>query len=517
MKRHLIVICFAGLLHGCAAALNPSKSDSSAPAPDFMPQLLEIARRVLAQPYVAPDETLPPEVSKLNYDQHRAFAFNEDKALWRKTDLPFELQFYPRGWLFKREVELNLIRRDGVLEPLRFSPDQFTHMHDKNLRLPQGLGYAGWRALAFLNPVGRRDEMIALLGASYYRALGSNQVYGSSARGLAIDVATDHEEFPMNRRFWIRQSTAGDKALVFYTLLDSPSVVGAYRYSVESGADTVVTIDATLLARKDVAKLCVAPITSMFLYGKRSDRVFPDFRPEIHDADVLLIHDAAGKDKWTARPLNNPRQPRTIDHPVQSLRGFGLLQRERDFHCYQDLEAAYDRRPSAWVEPIGDWGSGHIELFELSSDLEYNDNINAYFIPAEPMKAGQSRSFRYRLHWLAGDPPKLELARVVGAWRQPMKESADGREGKWLPAVRYLIDFAGPELAKMTPVKPPQLWIDAGKAKVLGARAEPNPHTGGWRLVFEVDPLDQMTVDLRAGFAWNDAPLSETWTERWSR
>lgn len=515
MKRLLIWMGLAGMLHGCAAApVAPASSPSSV---DFMPKLLAIARETAAHPYIAPDPSLPAGLSKLTYDQYRQFAFRPEKAIWRDRGAPFELQLFSRGWLFKQAVAMNTLAADGAIRELNYSPDYFVNYRDEKLRLPDPLGFAGWRAHFPLNNPAYKDEAVVFLGASYFRALSRGQAYGSSVRSLAIDTATDHEQFPILTRFYLLEPAPGARSLEVYAILDSAPVVGAYRYVIEPGETTVITVEANLIARREVAKLCVAPITSMFLHGKRSDRVFPDFRPEVHDADLLLIHDEAGKDRWAARPLNNPRQLRTIDHPVQSLRGFGLLQRERDFHCYQDLEAAYDRRPGVWIEPIGRWGPGRVELFELSSDVEYNDNINAYFIPDQPLKAGESRGFRYRIHWLAQEPPATRLARVAGAWRQPMKQSADGREGKWLSAVRYLIDFAGPELAKMTPDKPPQLWVDAPKAKVLGARAEPNPHIGGWRLVFEVDPLDQMTVDLRAGFAWNDAPVSETWIERWSR
>ena len=70
-----------------------------------------------------------------------------------------------------------------------------------------------------------------------------------------------------------------------------------------------------------------------------------------------------------------------------SPRGFGLLQRERMFADYQDLEARYENRPSVWVEPIGDWGEGAVELVEIPSEQEVNDNIVAFWRPHDPLRA----------------------------------------------------------------------------------------------------------------------------------
>ncbi len=148
------------------------------------------------------------------------------------------------------------------------------------------------------------------LGASYFRVLGRGQSYGASARGLAINVATTGgEEFPYFSDFWLVRPLPQQRTLTIFALLDSPSLTGAYRFEIRPGATTDVEVTATLYARKNVEKLGVAPLTSMFLFGEEHRRQFDDYRPEVHDSDGLLDADrrrrmavaAAGQSQGAAR------------------------------------------------------------------------------------------------------------------------------------------------------------------------------------------------------------------------
>jgi glucans biosynthesis protein len=504
-----------------AAPAAPTPPADAAPtgSPASFDSLRLIAAEMASKPYQSREQPMPPSAAGLSYDDFRRLNFREDHTLWRDKGLPFGLQMFGRGWLFKVPVEINLIQSDGSVAPLTYDPAQFKFdPHGTERPAPADLGYAGFKILHPLNFPDKWDELAAFLGASYFRVLSQGQVYGASARTLAIDTALPTpEEFPVLTRFWIRNPQPDDKAVEVLAILDSPSVAGACRYLITPGPTSTVDVTLDLHARTDIAKLALAPITSMFLFGERSDKTFDDFRPEVHDSDGLLVHDPASDNPWTFHPLNNPRAHRTLNFPVKQLGGFGLIQRDRNPDHYLDLEAHYHRRPGVWVEPTGNWPAGHVELFELPSELEYHDNANAYFVVKEPLKAGARMSLTYRLHWISGDPSTHEVAKAVSTRRQSLRQSKDGREGEATGHVRYLIDFAGPSLSAIRLDQVPQLWVDVDAGRVIGARAEPNPYIKGWRLVFELDPQDAATVNIRAGFAVDDKPLTETWSERWVR
>src|SRR5439155_18746334 len=154
----------------------------------------------------------------------------------------------------------------------------------------------------------------------------------------------------------------------------SQRATGAYRFTLIPGAQTVVEVRARLFLRAGVATLGIAPLTSMFHHGENSPRR-DDFRPEVHDSDGLMLAtaDGQGGSEWLWRPLANPSRPLTSSFAVPELEGFGLMQRDRAFSSYEDVEARYERRPSAWVVPVGRWGPGRVELLQLPTPDETHD------------------------------------------------------------------------------------------------------------------------------------------------
>ena len=221
----------------------------------------------------------------------------------------------------------------------------------------KGLGFAGFRVHFPVNTQAYKDEVLVFLGASYFRALGQGQQFGLSARGLAIDTAeSSGEEFPRFVEFWIERPQPGAKELTIYALLDSPRATGAYRFVLKPGVTTVLDTDARLFLRKNVAKLGLAPLTSMFYFGGNQRPSREDYRPAVHDSDGLSIREATNN--WIWRPLVNPKRLLVTSFALSDPAGFGLMQRARSFEQYQDLEARYDLRPSAWIEPKGGWGTG---------------------------------------------------------------------------------------------------------------------------------------------------------------
>lgn len=370
------------------------------------------------QPYVAPDETLPPKLEKLDYDSYRKILYQWNKTLWADSAEPYKLQFFHRGFLHRQRIAVNLIT-DAAVEPLTFSPALFEYMPEIRAALepdtlPTDLGFAGIKVLYPLNEPGKLDELITFLDASYFRALAKGQFYGISARGVAIDTVTDHpEEFPCFRSYWIRKPVAGDDHIAIFALLDGPSVSGAYQFVLRPGSTTTLDIHAHLVFRRDIAKLGLAPLTSMFLNGESHPGQFDAHRPELHDSDTLLV--AMPDGQWLNRPLTNPDKVTITDLPADHPLGFGLMQLDRRFAHYNDPEAHYDLRPSYWVEPLGDWGKGDIQLVELPTKNEFADNVVAFWKPRQAIRAGDVRDLQYRLHVTSADPQSSGQ----GLWRRP--------------------------------------------------------------------------------------------------
>ncbi|MET0440472.1 MAG: glucan biosynthesis protein G, partial [Casimicrobiaceae bacterium] len=338
------------------------------------------ARALAATTQRLPDSGLSKELLDLDYDQYRDIRFRPDRSLWRDAKLPFELQFFHPGFHYQRAVRIHEITPAGVRD-VPFSREQFDYgknnIEPSKLRAP---GFAGFRVHFALNTPKYKDEMVVFLGASYFRALGKGQVYGLSARGLAVDTALGSgEEFPSFTDFWIDRPAANATQLTIYALLDSRRVTGAYRFVVKPGTDTVLDIGARIFLREPVTKIGLAPLTTMYLFGENHPNPgATDFRPEVHDSDGLSIQSGTGE--WIWRPLVNPKRLLVSSFALTNPAGFGLQQRDRRFSRYEDLEARYDKRPGVWVQPTGTWGAGRVELVQIPTPDETNDNIVAYWV-----------------------------------------------------------------------------------------------------------------------------------------
>jgi periplasmic glucans biosynthesis protein len=465
----------------------------------------ERARKLAAEPFREPKSQVPDWLLKITYDQWRDIRFRPEHALWRDRKSPFQVELFHPGLYYNRTVDLNVVARDGV-HPLPFSPSHFDYgKNDFASKVPQDLGYAGFRVHA---PIKRRDyydEVIVFLGASYFRAVGKDEVFGLSARGLAIDTGESWgEEFPWFKEFWLVTPAAGSKELTVYALLDSPSLAGAYRFVIAPGEQTAVNVECRLFLRKEVRKIGIAPLTSMFYHGENTTRWFPDFRPEAHDSDGVLLN--LGSGEWLWRPLDNPRTLSVSGLQTEDPKGFGLLQRDRDFDHYQDLETRADRRPSVWIAPRAPWGKGRVEVVEIPTGADVNDNVVAYWVPATPAKPGEPAAFAYTMYWYGDDPSRPPGGQVVATRRDTPEKDVH----------RFVIDFAGGNLPKI-----PAERILRGDVTVVGGEKSgtlidqhvvKNPLTGGWRLTFQVRPKNRDPVELRAFLDEHGNALTETWS-----
>lgn len=469
------------------------------------------AQALASRPYVAPNTAaLPAELKALSYDQYRDIRFKPERALWRQDKLPFELMFFHLGQYQTAPVKIHEVSADGQVKPLTFNAQDFDYGHNKLSPSTWGdVGHAGFRVHYPLNDAAYKDEALVFLGASYFRAIGAGQRYGLSARGLAIDtVGGQGEEFPRFTQFWIEQPKPSATSLVIHALMDSPRVTGAYRFELKPGIDTVTEVQSRLYLRPGVtppATFGIAPLTSMFMFGENQPHR-ADFRPEVHDSDGLMIHTGTGE--WLWRPLINPAQTLTTSFAMTSLRGFGLMQRDRQFSNYEDVEARYERRPSAWVTPQGDWGAGRVELVQLHTPDETNDNVVAYWVPSTLPAPGQPLSMAWRIQWQGPQqqhPPN--------AW---VTQSRMGRGFAELPPDerQYILDFSGPALDALPAHAVLHAVVTANaNGRIVEQTAYRNEGRGGWRLALRVKQLQaDQAVELRAFLQHEHDTVSETWT-----
>ncbi|MFC3078964.1 glucan biosynthesis protein [Phenylobacterium terrae] len=458
------------------------------------------AQALARRPYAPPSAPLPPELAALDYDGYRALRFRPEMAIWRDLGLPFQLQMFPRGGLHTRPVELYEVV-DGEIRPIAYRPDYFIAGTADEAALSADAGFAGFRIHAPLNDPAWYDEFAVFLGASYFRAVPRGGVYGLSARAIEVGSGEPGEEFPAFRAFFVERPSPGQASLTVHALLDGPSLAGAYQFTIAPGEPTVFEVAATLFPRTPLGRAGLAPLTSMFLYGPGGAHAFDDFRPQVHDSDGLLLARAEGEREW--RALSNPPsvQVSRIDEP--RARGFGLTQRQRSFEAYHDLEAHYHRRPSAWVEPLGDWGPGAVQLVELPARGEGEDNIVASWRPASPPPAGRPFAYAYRLHWSAAIPAARPLAPVAG-WRA-------GR-GDAQPWRRFVVDFGPVEGADFAELAA-DVSVSAGAVRHV--TLQPNPNRRGARVAFEYNGQDAPAGELRARLVRTGEAVSEAWVRRW--
>lgn len=517
------------ILAGLAAALSLSAAPSALfaqqpeaqPAPVPTPpqprfgfeDVVRRAREIAAAPY-EPGLTLPEPLARLDFDSWRDIRFRPDRALLAQTGSGFRMQMFHPGFLFTRPVAVNVIR-DGVPTPVPYSANLFDYGRVKFEKpLPVNLGFAGFRLHYPLNDPRIFDELISFIGASYFRVLGRGQRYGLSARGLTIGAGLPSgEEFPVFREFWVEAPAANAERVTLYALLDSASVSGAYRFHIYPDVDSVLDIAVTLFPRRPIEKLGLAPLTSMFFTGENDRRFHDDFRSELHDSDGLMIHARTGE--WIWRPLRNPRQPAVSSFVEPNVRGFGLMQRDRTFEHYQDLDLAYELRPSYWIEPQGDWGEGMVELIELPTGDETNDNIVALWAPKAPIEPGREFSFGYKLTAMLDSEELHPGGRVINTYQARPKALGSG-EPVTDGARRFIVDFAGGDLDyHLKQPEKVEIVPSIAFGRINRAFIVPNPKTEGFRAFIDIIVEPGQVAEMRAFLKSGDKTLTETWSYPW--
>jgi len=484
----------------------PDKSQPQPPARFNFEDVLKRAKELAAAPYDAMPPKLPEALGKLDFDSYRDIRFRAEKSPLATG--PFRLQLFHAGFIYTRPVVVNTIR-DGIATPIPYSANLFDYGRNKfDHNLPVNLGFAGFRLHYPLNSARGNDEVVSFLGATYFRFLGRGQSYGLSARGLSVNTGGDDEEFPLFREFWIDVSDSSVERATIYALLDSASVTGAYRFDLYPGADSVMEVTAAIIPRRPDVKFGLAPLTSMFFTGEDSPRPLEEYRQELHDSDGLLMHTGAGE--WIWRPLRAPRVGGMSTFEDKSIKGFGLVQRDRNFDHYQDIELAYEVRPTYWVEPHGDWGDGRIELLELATKDETADNIVAYWTLQNRPEAGKPFYYSYRIRSLLESPDLSPNGRLRNVWKTVPK-ALGSPEQVGVGSRRFILDFDGGDLGYyLTDPAQVEVSANASRGKILRTFIAPNPHIEGFRAMVDVQTDPGTSVEIRVFLRAGARALTET-------
>ena len=499
----------AWTMAGRASAQQPQQTAPNGASGFSHEEVLRRARELASAP-LSPAPALPEPIAKLDPQAWRDIRFRPERALLANNNGLFRLQAYHLGHLYRRPVTVNTIR-DGIATPMPYAANLFDYGATKFEKpLPVNLGFAGFRLNYPLNDPRAFDEAISFLGGSFFRFLGRGQRAGGSTRGLGVIGGAPNEEAPFFREFWIETPEPGADRITIHALLDGETATGAYRFDLRPGLDAMAEVNLTLFPRKAGAKIGLAPLTSMFFTGENDRRAPTDSRAEAHDSDGLLIHTGAGE--WLWRPLRNPAATEISAFMGKNVQGFGLIQRDRAFDHYQDLDLAYEQRPSYWVEPIGDWGEGHVELVETPAGDEPSDNISASWVPAVSPEPGKPFSVGYRI-WSTLDMAKLSPGgRAIGAWRTQAR--AQGAKEQAPPnAQRLLVDFAGGDLPFfLTEPASVEVTATASNGRILRSFLTPNPHIKGFRAGLDVQLEPGQSTDLRLFLRNGSRAITETWT-----
>ena len=483
------------------------------PRPFSFERLVATAREKVRGPYVPAPNPAPEVTRRIGYSQHNAIFQAVADGLYADRGPEGIVTTFHLGELFRRPVTLNALE-DGIARQLLYREGYFSYPEDSPAAdMPasmskSGAGFAGFRVHEPWNGdrYAQPGDWLVFLGAAYFRSSGDLKQYGLSSRGLAVDTARPGggpEEFPDFTEFWITPMIGG--RMTIYALMEGKSVAGAYRFEVTHYPHVTMDVTCRLFLRRDVARFGVSPLTSMYWYSQERRWAAGDWRPEVHDSDGLLIRRKDGSALW--RPLTDPDEVRVTAFDADGMSGFGLMQRDRAYDHYQD-RAAFQRRPNLYVEPVEGFAGGQIQLVELPTRAEFNDNIVAFYVPDAPAKAGDEMGFRYRLHW-SGAEPETPLARLVDVrLNRPRLRRAKGEPERL--ERKLVLDFAGPAMAGVSPEEVTPV-IEASCGRAFRPKVERAvDRADGMRLEFDLFTEETEPCEIRVRLTAGDKVLSET-------
>ena len=483
-----------------------------APAADSKPfdfaMVVDAARALAKKPFKAPAAPLPDPFANLGYDQYVAIRNRPEGRIWGGENIGFALEPLHRGFLFSAPMALNVVE-NGVPRRLVYRAGDYDFGRLAVAPNMPDIGFSGFRVLKPRDD-GQSSEVAVFQGASFFRALATGQNLGVMARGLAVRTAdTRGEEFPMFREMWIERPTLAANALVIHGLLDSESLTGAYRLTLRPGDATIIDTECTLFPRVAVDHIGLGAMQGTFLLGPVDRRRTDDIRPMVSEFQGLRM--LTGRGEWLWRPVSNRETLQVSSFMDDNPAGFGFLQKDRDFDHFQDDDQHWEMRPSLWIEPIGEWGQGSVNLVEIPSESEVNQNVVAYWRPKTALAANSETSLAYRQFWCWSPPNRPPLASVSTT----RTGKIGGTSSAQLRRRRFLVEFTSDAFGEAKPPElAPNLTVTPGS--IISVRTFISRARKTCRVLFDFDPGSEVLSEMRLVLEADGKPISETWLYRWT-
>ncbi len=501
-RRDVLKLAAGGASAFAMGAAHAQGSGAATVAPFHSAAPLDLARVIAKAPYRAPAADLGEPFSALTYEQYVGIALKPRAAVWADDNLGFVIEPLHRGFIFTTPMLIHVVE-NGLARQLVYRQDDFEFGALKPPPNIPNIGFSGFRVLVARN--GRLEEVAIFQGASFFRARAPGQPLGLMARALSVKTADPRgEEFPILKAVWIERPQAGANALVIHALVDSESVVGAYRFTLRPGEATIIDTEMTLVPRVNVDHVGVATMSAVCLSTQLDRRRPDDVRPTIAETNGLQMHSGAGE--WIWRPVANRGTLQLSSFVDDNPKGFGFLLRNRRFEDYQDDDLRWQDRPSLWIEPLSEFGPGAVSLVEIPAESEGNSNCIAYWRPTSGLTAGKEATFAYRQFW-CWEPPS----------RPPLLTARQERAGRvGARRRRFIVTFAGEGLANpsMTPDLKPKLTVAPGA--LVATRAWLYRDARIYRVAFDIEPGSEAFSEIRLVVEAAGAPVSETWLYRWT-
>jgi len=437
----------------------------------------------------------------IEYEKYSEIRFKPEYTFWRENS-KFHMQFFPQGYIYQESIKINEVWED-YQTPIFYQGSYFSIPHGINIdKFNELSGFSGLKLLYPINSENVHEEFAVFQGSSYFRIISKGQIYGLSARGIAINTGLQTpEEFPIFSEFWIEKPKPKSEKVIVHSHLVGNSIEGYYKFTLYPGEVSKAEVTFESIIKRDIEKIGIAPLTSMFWYGESSTSLNPPY-PESHDSDGLLIQD---DQTFIWIPLENPKKPTTTIFKVKKLKGFGLMQRDREFSSYEDPRYEYHKRPSAWVEPVNseNWENGYISLYRIPTRDDLMDNIIVFYSPEKLPTKGDNIKFSYNIKMI--DKLKLDddFAEVV---------STKIIQNKDKNLISFFIDFKGLDL-KNFEEKDYKFNLEGEDYEVLECLLNPINNLDKLRVSIKLSQKNKnITSSTISGFISEDSKIkSEVW------
>lgn len=464
------------------------------------------ARTLAAAAYDPPKPVPLGELANAPPEAAAAIRCRPEEWIWVRDDLGYVIEPLHRNWKQPGEVELHIVE-GGAESRLAYDPGKFDFGKLSPPPASARLGFTGF-LVHQRDSDGQLRPVASFYNAAVLSAIARNQEWGAISRLLTVRSTDQKAEVPLIRAIWIEKPSPPASALVMHALVDTPSLTGAFHFTLRAENAILIDTECTIFSRRDIEHFGLTPIYATHLVGPLGPRVEDDVRPAVYEVSGVQM--LSGRGEWIWRPVTNRERLQSSAFVDRDPKGFGLIQRDRSFKSFLDDENAWQRRPSVWVEPIGSWGPGEVTLLEIPAAAASNKNIACYWRPRFRLTSGSETQFAYRQFW-SWRPPERPGVAIVTRSRMGRSPGATSQQRR-----RFLVQFTGSQLtdpAKVATVVP-NLWASAGK--IASIRTYRAPQDGEVRVVFDLALNGEQLVELRLVLEQEGRSISETWLYRWT-